>query len=119
MLTIFIITLSAFSNIPSYHFSQTFINIQILAKNKNNSRSNDTNRSLKTQDTDQSGKLNVDSKKDHVPSLAISKSQSMSDVRLSGFKGRVKQVQATAAVTQAFRSSGNQQSLQRWKQLLQ
>ena len=58
-------------------------------------------------------------KEDHVSSIAISKSKSMSDVRLSGFKGRVKQVQATAAVTQAFRSSGNQQSLQRWKQLLQ
>ena len=61
----------------------------------------------------------MDNKEDHVPSIAISKSKSMSDVRLSGFKGRVKQVQATAAVTQAFRSSGNQQSLQRWKQLLQ
>ena len=107
-------------NIPSYHFSHSFINILIiLGKNKSKSKSNNSTLIVKTQDTDHSGKLNVDNKQDHVPSLAISKSKSMSDVRLSGFKGRVKQVQATAAVTHAFRSSGNQQSLQRWKQLLQ
>ena len=107
-------------DIPCYHFPHIIISILIiLGKNKNKSRSIDSNRITKTQDTDQSGKLNVGNKEDHVPSLAISKSKSMSDVRLSGFKGRVRQVQATAAVSQAFRSSGNLQSLQRWKQLLQ
>ena len=58
-------------------------------------------------------------KEDPLPSLAISKSKSMSNVKENKFKRRVKQVQATTAVTKAFRSSGNQQSLQRWKQLLQ
>ena len=58
-------------------------------------------------------------KEDPLPSLATSKSKNLSNVKEMKFKRRVKQVQATTAVTEAFRSSGNQQSLQRWKQLLQ
>ena len=92
----------------------------ILGKNKNSKFVTKYSDSMtRLADVNLSSDQSSELKEIPLPSLSISKSRSMSDVRESGFKRRAKQVQATAAVSQAFRSSGNQKSLQRWKELLQ